>query len=148
MIEERKAIQLAQFNIGDLVLAKYNSGTYIGKVLEDRNNFLLVEVLAVKEHPMQGDLHKRGKVEGVAFFERKALAYREKMNARKRTTQIYDGEVPSYAQSLKEAVEAFREQLEAEKTAFNEKSLEKLAILEKYHYEKIFASLGNDEKKS
>jgi len=125
-------------NIGDIVKASYNSGTYVGKVIEDRRNFLLVEVLAVLEHPDQGDLHQRGQVEGVAFHERKALAYKEKFNARKRMTEKYDDEVPDYAQSLKTAVETLKRQLEAEESEFNKLSLARINDLEKDFYNKIF----------
>lgn len=124
-------------NIGDTVKAKYNSGVYIGKIIEDRRNFWLVEVQAVLTHPTQGDLHKPNQVEGVAFHERKALAYREKMNARKRDTTKYDGDIPNYKQSLKEAIETFEYELKQEDTTFNRISLERLADLKKHFYHDI-----------
>jgi|SRR5690625_2817236 len=129
---------MSDIKIEDIVEATYNSGTYIGKVIEDRGNFFLVKILAVKQHPMQGDLHNRGKVENVAFHERKALAYREKANIRKRTTKPYLGDIPNYSASLKEAVQTFKEQLLLEKTPFNQKSLEKIQLLEKHYYHKIY----------
>lgn len=131
--------------IGDIVKTTYNSGIYIGKVLEDRNNFYLVEVLAVDTHPTQGDLHQRGKVDGVAFHERKALAYKEKTNARKRFTERYDGKVPDYVQSLKEAVDRFRESLLEEASEFNRVSLQKLQDLETHYYNKLFQQQKGDE---
>ena len=91
-----------QINIGDHVLVQYNSGEYICTYEEDRGNFALVKVLAVLKHPDQGDLHNPGQVEGVAFFERKALAHRELINARKRMMSPYDGVVPAYDDSLGE----------------------------------------------
>lgn len=127
-----------KFGVGHTVLADYNSGTYIGKVIEERGNFLLIEVLAVKKHPDQGDLHNPGQVEGVAFLERKALAYREKMNARKRFVKPYDGEIPIYVESLKEAVESLKEQLEKDDTLFNQASLQKINQLEEHYYNKLF----------
>lgn len=129
---------MQQINIGDIVKTRYNSGTYIGEVIEDKRNFLLVKVLAVVEHPTQGDLHNRGQVDGVAFHERKALAYKEKTNARKRDTVLYEGEVPSYATSLKKAVENMKEQLKREDTPFNQLSLSRIADLEKDFYHKIY----------
>src|SRR5699024_6125457 len=129
---------MSEIKINDLVQAHYNSGTYIGKVIEDRGNFLLVEVLAVTKHPMQGDLHNRCEVEGIAFFERKALAYREKMNARKRTITPYVEKVPEYKDSLKKAIRQFEEELLAEETPFHQKSLEKLHALKKHYYNRIF----------
>ena len=124
--------------IGDLVQTTYNSGTYIGKIIDDKRNFWLVEILAVVTHPTQGDLHHPGQVEGVAFHERKALAFREKTNARKRDTVKYEGEVIDYAQSLKQAVDSMRKSLKKEDTPFNNLSLEKIADLEKHYYQKIY----------
>lgn len=124
--------------IGDIVETRYNSGTYIGKVLQDKRNFWLVEVLAVVVHPTQGDLHNRGQVEGVAFHERKALAFREKTNARKRDTVPFAGEVPDYVDSLQEAVANIKADLSQEDTAFNQLSLERIADLEAHFYDKIF----------
>lgn len=121
-------------NVGDIVLAQYNSGEYIGEYVEDRGNFALVKVLAVIKHPNQGDLHKPGQVEGVAFFERKALAYTEKMNTRKRTIRPYDGNIPNYNDSLKKAVEELKTELSKEDTKFNRASLKKIADLEHHFY--------------
>lgn len=129
---------MQQINVGDMVKTSYNSGIYIGEVLEDKRNFLLVKVLAVVVHPTQGDLHSRGQVEGVAFHERKALAFEEKMNARKRDTQIYDGDIPPYKDSLRKAVETIKVQLQQEDTAFNALSLSRIADLEKHYYHKIY----------
>lgn len=129
---------MEKLQIGDIVEASYNSGKYIGKIIDDKRNFWLVEVHAVTKHPEQGDLHKRGQVEGVAFHERKALAFREKTNVRKRDTIPYTGEVPDYAQSLKESVAQIKNELHKEATPFNKLSLAKIANLEKYFYNKIF----------
>lgn len=129
---------MSTIKIGDIVEARYNSGTYIGEVLEDRRNFFLVKVLAVLIHPTQGDLHSRGQVEGVAFHERKALAYQEKMNATKRNTTPYNGEIPDYALSLKKAVENIKTELQKEDTPFNKLSLEKIQDLETHYYNKIY----------
>lgn len=125
-------------DVGDIVKTRYNSGTYVGEVMEDRRNFLLVKVLAVLEHPKQGDLHHPGQVEGVAFHERKALAFEEKMNARKRDTEKYEGSVPDYAQSLKTAVENMKQDLKKETSAFAELSLSRISDLEKHYYNKIY----------
>lgn len=121
-------------NTDDIVQAVYNTGTYIGKVIEDRGNFFLVEVLAVDKHPTQGDLHNPGKVENVLFHERKALAHREKMNARKRTVEPYDKEIPTYSISLKKAVDKLKAELLAEDTAYSKKAMEKLKDLETHFY--------------
>lgn len=124
--------------VGDIVETSYNSGIYVGEVLQDKRNFLLIKVLAVLKHPTQGDLHKRGQVEGVAFHERKALAFGEKTNARKMHTTLYTGEIPPYAASLKQSVIDIKEELKSENTVFNQLSLERIASLEKDFYEKIY----------
>lgn len=129
---------MKDFKVGDIVRAHYNSGTYIGEILEDRGNRFLVEVLAVDKHPIQGDLHSPKQVQGIAFHERKALAYREKMNAKKPATFAYDNDVPNYAESLKEAVEKIRTTLNAEDTEYNKKALEKIKDLEEHYYNKIY----------
>src|SRR5699024_10807961 len=115
-------INVSLIEVGDTVKATYNSGVYIGKVIEDRRNFLLVEVQAVVKHPAQGDLHKPNQVEGVAFHERKALAHREKMNARKRDIVPYEGDIPNYEESLERAIHEFKTELEKENSDFNKAS--------------------------
>lgn len=124
-----------------IVEAHYNSGIYIGEVVEDRRNFVLVKVLAVLKHPDQGDLHKPGQVEGIAFFERKALANQELVNVQKRKVHPYSGDIPNYDESLKESFEQLKEILAKEDTLFNQVSLERLNDLEKHYYAKIFANL-------
>lgn len=125
-----------QINIGDHVLVQYNSGEYICTYEEDRGNFALVKVLAVLKHPDQGDLHNPGQVEGVAFFERKALAHRELINARKRMMSPYDGVVPAYDDSLKKAYYDLKEKLEQEDTPFNKLSLDRLETVYEHYYKK------------
>ena len=129
---------MGEIQIGDIVKATYNSCVYIGEVLEDKQNFFLVKVLAVVEHPTQGDLHHRGQVDGVAFHERKALAYGEKTNVRKRFLEKYEGDIPDYVESLKQAVTNIKNELQKEDTEFNRLSLEKIQDLEKHFYNKIF----------
>lgn len=128
---------MEQIEIGNHVLAEYNSGTYIGKALEDRGNFILVEVLAVVEHPTQGDLHNPGQVEGAVFHERKALSYSEKMNVRKRKATSYTGSVPAYTDSLKNAFQTMKDALLQEDTPFNKLALEKLAQLNEHYYSSL-----------
>lgn len=124
-------------NVGDHVEAEYNSGIYIGKVIEDRRNFFLVEVLAIVKHPTQGDLHNPGQVEGVAFHERKALAFKEKTNARKRKVKPYFEDIPNYLDSLNRAVKVLKEELNQEDSLYNQAALMKLASLEEHFYKKI-----------
>lgn len=127
-----------QIEVGQHVLADYNSGTYIGKAIEDRGNFTLVEVLAVVEHPVQGDLHKPGQVEGAIFHERKALAHLEKMNVRKQKMKRYTGDIPPYTDSLKHAFQSMKEELQKEETPFNALALQRLDQLEEHFYAAIW----------
>ncbi|WP_188454000.1 kinase-associated lipoprotein B [Virgibacillus oceani] len=124
--------------IGDHVRAHYNSGVYIGEVLEDRGDKYLVKVLAVKKHPMQGDLHHPGKVDGVFFHERKALAHYEKMNVAKAVVYPFDEEIPNYNDSLKESIAIMKERLAIKNTEFNKLALIKLQELEEKYYHKSY----------
>ncbi|HEY4602214.1 MAG TPA: kinase-associated lipoprotein B [Cerasibacillus sp.] len=125
---------MASFQTGDFVRAHYNSGTYIGKIVEDRGDRYLIEVLAVHKHPMQGDIHNPFQVDDVFFHERKALAYREKANIKKPAVHAFSEEVPNYGESLKQAVKMIKEKLMKEDTAYNKKALKNIESLEKNYY--------------
>lgn len=127
---------MSEINVGDIVEAHYNSGIYVGEVMEDRRNLFLIKVLAVIEHPTQGDLHNPGQVDGVAFYERKALANQELMNVSKRKIHPYVGEVPDYSESLKEAVITLKTKLQSEDTRYNKAAMQKLLDLEEFYYKK------------
>lgn len=120
--------------IGHLVRAHYNSGTYIGEVVEDRGDRFLIKVLAVHKHPMQGDLHNPGKVDDVFFHERKALAYNEKMNVAKPAVHPFDEPLPEYKASLLKSVEKLKNKLDYKDTPFNQKARKTLDELVKKHY--------------
>lgn len=124
--------------VGDIVQVKYNSGKYIGEVLEDRGERYLVKVQAVLKHPMQGDLHHPGETEGVFFQERKALAHYEKMNVVKSAVKSFDGELPDYKTSLQEAVTAIKQQLSQKDNTFNRQSLKQIEELEQHTYTKSY----------
>lgn len=128
---------MSKVNIGDTVKAHYHSGTYIGKVIEDRGDKFLIEVHAVYKHPLQGDLHNLNKTENVFFHERKALAFREKMNVKKPAVHPYDEEIPDYNESLKEAIAKYRTQLMEKDTPYDRLALQTLERLEKEVYSKI-----------
>lgn len=132
---------MPEVDVGNIVKAHYNSGSYVGKVLEDRGNRYLVEVLAVLKHPLQGDLHNMGKVEDVFFHERKALFFREKMNVKKPAVHPYQEDIPAYGESLKEATKIYREKLSNEDTAYNRKALDKLNYLEEAYYIKRYYTI-------
>lgn len=124
----------ADIQIGQIVRAHYNSGTYIGEALEDRGKRLLIKVLAVHKHPLQGDIHNPGKTEGVFFHERKALAYHEKMNVAKPAVHPCDEQIPDYQESLRKAVDKLKDKLADKDTEYNQKALQTLEELEKQHY--------------
>src|SRR5690625_2053809 len=124
--------------IGGIGRSNYSSVTYLGEVKEDRGERYLIEVLAVYKHPMQGDIHNPGEVKGVFFHERKALAHHEKMNVKKPAVHPYDEEIPEYGASLKQAVQTYREKLEAKDSEFNQAALQKLEGLEGNIYKKKY----------
>ncbi|MFC4558625.1 kinase-associated lipoprotein B [Virgibacillus kekensis] len=129
---------MANITVGEVVRAHYNSGKYIGEVVEDRGDRFLIKVLAVQKHPMQGDLHNPGEVEGVFFHERKALARNEKMNVKKPAVHPYEGEIPDYRESLMSAIEKLKQKLTLKDSEFNQKALEKLEELETNDYGKSY----------
>ncbi len=128
---------MKKVDVGNVVKAHYHSGTYYGKVIEDRGDRFLVEVLAVAKHPMQGDLHNLDKTENVFFHERKALSHHEKMNVKKAAVHPYEGEIPEYKESLKQAIETYRNKLEEKDTPYNRLALQTLRRLEEEVYTKI-----------
>ncbi|RKQ29584.1 sporulation phosphorelay system protein KapB [Oceanobacillus halophilus] len=131
---------MAEVNIGDIVKAHYNSGTYIGKVIEDRGQNYLIEVHAVHKHPLQGDLHNYGKID-VVFHERKALFYKEKMNVKKPAVHLYEENIPSYGESLKKAVITYKEKLEQEDSDYSRAAISKLNDLEENYYKKSYYNI-------
>lgn len=128
---------MGKVKIGELAKAHYRSGTYIGRVKEDRGDKYLIEVLAVQKHPLQGDLHNMYETENVFFHERKALAFREKMNVKKPAVHPFNGEVPEYAASLEQAIATYRKKLNEQDSAYNQLALQTLERLEREVYVKI-----------
>lgn len=128
---------MSKVSIGDKVKAHYRSGTYIGKVIEDRGEQFLIEVYAVLKHPLQGDLHNMNQTEDVFFHERKALAHHEKMNVKKPAVHPYPSPVPDYKESLKQAIETYKDKLQAKDTEYNRLALKTLNRLEADVYHKL-----------
>ncbi|GAA0428606.1 kinase-associated lipoprotein B [Lentibacillus halophilus] len=126
------------FQPGDIVHVKYNSGKYIGEIVEDRGERYLVKVHAVDKHPMQGDLHNPGETEGVLFQERKALAHYEKINVVKSAVEPFDDAVPDYRTSLENAIDAMKQKLSKHDSNFNQASLKQLTSLEENDYTKRY----------
>lgn len=128
-------IEMAEFAPGDLVKAHYKTGIYIGEIVEDRNRFYLVKVLAVDKHPMQGDLHNPGQTEEVFFHQRKALSFNEKANVQKEAVHPFEEDsVPSYQDSLKHSVDKLKAKLTRRETDFNNNAKEQLEDLEKQYF--------------
>lgn len=119
-----------EVKIGDIVTAINKTGKYIGEVTEDRNSTYLVRILAVLKHPMQGDLHNPKQVDVAIFHQRRALAFREQTNVPKNMVKPYEGEIPEYQASLKEAVKKMKETLTEKDNEFNLLSLKQLEELE------------------
>ena len=114
-----KAMPVAEVKIGDIVTAINKTGKYIGEVTENRNSAYLVRILAVLKHPMQGDLHNPKQTDVAIFHQRRALAYREQTNVPKNMVKPYEGEIPDYQASLKEAVAKMKETLSETDNEFN-----------------------------
>lgn len=127
-----------EIKVGSIVETDYNSGIYIGKIIEDRGNSWLIEVQAISKHPTQGDLHNPEQTEGVAFHERKALGPREKLNGRKRKTYLYSSDVPNYVDSLKDSYAKLTSELEARNDNYGKLALDRLADLDAAFYQKIY----------
>lgn len=87
--------------VGDRVIAAYNSGEYYGEVVElTPSNRYAVKILAVIKHPDQGDLHHPMKGDARRFFQRRALAYSEITLVDTPSIRPYSGEIPDYQVSL------------------------------------------------
>ncbi|SNZ05922.1 kinase-associated protein B [Terribacillus aidingensis] len=121
--------------IGSVVKARYKTGSYIGKVKEERGKFFLVEILAVLKHPQQGDLHNPKQTEDVFFHERRALAHHEKANIQKTAVSLYEEDVPDYSDSLQTALEQLQQTLHNEPASpYQQLALANLASLKKDYF--------------
>ncbi|WP_029625977.1 sporulation phosphorelay system protein KapB, partial [Streptococcus sobrinus] len=59
--------------VGEIVTGIYKTGKYIGEITNIRPQFYLVKILAVINHPVQGDLHNPRQADVPFFHERRAL---------------------------------------------------------------------------
>lgn len=125
---------MTEFKIGDKVTAIYKTGKYIGEITDIRPQAYLVRVLAVVKHPMQGDLHNPKEAEVSFFHERRALAFREQTNVPKQMVKPFNEEIPEYIDSLREAVDHMKTELVATSTAWSERSLQSIHLLEKDYF--------------
>jgi kinase-associated protein B len=123
-----------ELNIGDIVTAIYKTGKYIGEVTDIRPQHYLVRTLAVLRHPMQGDLHNPKEVGFGFFHERKALAFREQANVPKQMVKPYKDTVPSYEESLKDAIQKIRDDLKDDTSEWASLSLKNIASIESEYF--------------
>lgn len=119
--------------VGDRVRASYKSGEYIGEVLELTERKAAVKVLAVLKHPAQGDLHHPLMADVAFFHQRKALAYREIVMVPLPTIIFFTGEVPDYADSLRQAWEAEVRAMSGQ-SEYAERALQELEELRKDYF--------------
>ena len=117
---------------GDLVIAPYKSGVYVGELLSANPPKAKVRVLAVLKHPEQGDLHHPGQAGVPMFHIRRALAHREVANVFYRELEPYgEPEPPEYAASLKAALAAELSRMEEIGGEFGMKAAAALKELER-----------------
>jgi kinase-associated protein B len=119
------------YNKGDYVLAPYKTGVYIGQFYDRTSTRAVVQVLAVAQHPEQGDLHNPYDATVSFFHQRKALAPNERALIDERLLQPYAGEIPPYGQSLKQALVAEMARAQSfPDPAWGERALRELQLLE------------------
>lgn len=123
-----------KFEIGQLVTGIYKTGKYIGEITVVKDANYVMRVLAVINHPTQGDLHNPNQVDGVFFHERRALAHREQVNIPNVYVKPFEGELPSYEDSLRTALDKDFAELEADGSPFALKCIDVLRGLEKDYF--------------
>ena len=127
--------QLAEHTIGDQVIAHYKTGKYVGEITNIRpNGYIVVKILAVLKHPMQGDLHHPKQTEVDFFHERKALAYREQTNIPSNMVKPYTEELPDYTDSLRHSLEIMKEELHKDGSKWAEMCLDCLSNIEHEYF--------------
>lgn len=121
--------------INDVVVTRYKTGKYIGKIIDWRGeDKAIVEVLAVLEHPKQGDLHNPNQVDVMLFHQRKALAHHEKAVVNTHSLKLYTEEVPEYDESLRKVLDRNIIDLKEEGSVYAEKALAHLLDLKKEYF--------------
>ncbi|WP_024423300.1 kinase-associated lipoprotein B [Bacillus safensis] len=125
---------MTDIQIGQVVKGFYKTGVYVGEVTAVKPSTYLVQVKAVLTHPTQGDLHHPKEADVPFFQERRALAYREQTNIPHHMVKPYDGDIPDYEESLKEAVDKLKQALRADDSKWAEKSRACLSSLEKDYF--------------
>ncbi|QOR66032.1 kinase-associated lipoprotein B [Cytobacillus suaedae] len=120
--------------IGDIVTGIAKTGKYIGEITNIRPQHYLVKIKAVLKHPLQGDLHAPKEVNVPIFHERRALAFNEQTNIPHKMVRLYEGDVPSYEESLCVALNKALQDLESDESEWAKRSLENLNILNKDYF--------------
>ncbi len=120
--------------IGDIVTGIAKTGKYIGEITNIRPQHYLVKIKAVLKHPLQGDLHAPKEVNVPIFHERRALAFNEQTNIPLKMVRPYEGEIPSYEESLHDSLNKAVTELETDNSEWAKRSLENLAILKKDYF--------------
>lgn len=114
----------------DIVKITYKTGDYVGEVIDRDERRLLVKVLAVLQHPTQGDLHNPYDPDSAMFHERRALSYTEKVWVPIQTALPYTGAIPEYRETLLTALGIEMERIDRLKR-WSERCLEQLETLRK-----------------
>jgi len=125
---------VSTFKVGDKVTGIYKTGKYAGEITDIRPEHYLIRVLAVLKHPMQGDLHNPKDVEVGIFHERRALAFREQANIPKKMVKPFEGDIPDYQSSLKDAITNFKEALQNDESPWAAQSIKNIETLEKDYF--------------
>jgi kinase-associated protein B len=121
------------YQVGDLVIASYKTGEYIGEIVDLSGMKAAVKVLAVVKHPTQGDLHNPMQANVAFFHQRRALAHQEIALMPFDTLAAYRQPVPEYKESLRRALEQDKKVLQNE-VLFAQKCLQELESLEKEYF--------------
>jgi kinase-associated protein B len=122
------------FSVGDKVAAVYKTGRYIGEIVElTGTSKAAVKILAVIEHPTQGDLHHPMEANVSMFHQRRALAFQEIALMPIATIAPFEGSIPEYKQSLKRALDTEIQKL-TELETWSRRSLEQLTQLQNEYF--------------
>ncbi|MFD0697097.1 kinase-associated lipoprotein B [Paenibacillus sp. GCM10027628] len=122
------------FQAGDRVIAEYKTGVYYGEVVEVTHSLkAAVRILAVKDHPTQGDLHNPMDPSVAFFHQRRALSFQEIALMPISTIRPFAGVVPDYQESLKRALLAQISKL-SDMEAWARRSLQELEQLGKEYF--------------
>jgi kinase-associated protein B len=127
-------MSVQDFNVGDRVKASYKTGEYIGEIAEpSTGSKVAVRILAVVQHPMQGDLHNPNDASVAFFHQRRALSNQEIALMPLSTVSPYTGNVPDYVDSLKRALKAQQDEL-SNMEQWAKRSLNELEQLHKEYF--------------